>query len=158
MTRAFFQWCDATFIAVAIRKSVLAFPVIETFHLFALTLLFGSIMVLNLRLFGLIFKDKPASRVASELAPWTLWSLVVMISSGVLLFVSEAMRCYGTDAFFYKMGFLFVAISFHYTIHRGIANRQDAARSTSLGARLAGAVSFLLWLSVGLAGRAIAFL
>ncbi len=151
----FFKWCDETFIAVKIRESVLAFPIIETFHLFALTLLFG--IVLNLRLCGLIMKERPVSRVASELAPWTLWALIVMLSSGVLLFLSEALRCYGSDPFRFKMGFLVLAISFHYTIHRRVTNRENA-HPTRLKARVVVAISFVLWLSVGLAGRAIAFL
>ena len=93
----FFRWCDETFIAVKIRDSVFAFPVIETFHLFALTLLFGSIIVLNLRLFGLIMKDRPVSRVVGELAPWTLGALIVMLSSGVLLFLSDH-QCVDTNS------------------------------------------------------------
>ena len=59
----FFRWCDETFIAVAVRKSVIAFPTIETFHLLALTLLFGNIAIQNLRLCGLIMKEQPVSRV-----------------------------------------------------------------------------------------------
>ncbi len=45
----FFQWCDNTIISQAIRNSRVAFPVIENFHLFALTVLLGSLVVLVLR-------------------------------------------------------------------------------------------------------------
>src|SRR5439155_11129788 len=100
----FFRWCDETFIAVAVRKSVIAFPTIETLHLLALTLLFGSIAIQNLRLFGLLLKEQPVSRVEKIFAPWTFGALVVMLSSGLLLFLSEAMKCYGSDPFWIKMG------------------------------------------------------
>lgn len=152
----FFQWCDETFIAVAIRKSVIAFPVIETFHLLALTLLFGSITIQNLRLCGLIMNEQPMSRVAKSLAPWTLAGLAVMLSSGVPLFLSEALKCYGSDPFWVKMACFFFAISFHYTIHRKVT-RKDSP-SAPLKAFLVASVSFVLWISVGFAGRAIAFL
>ena len=153
----FFRWCDETFIAVAVRKSVIAFPTIETFHLLALTLLFGSIAMQNLRLFGLIMKEQPVSRVTRVFAPWTFWALMVMLFSGVLLFLSEAMKCYGSDPFWIKMGFLFLTLAFHFTIYRRITRTQDQ-RPTVFKARLAATVSFVLWMGVGLAGRAIAFL
>jgi hypothetical protein len=153
----FFRWCDETFIAVAVRKSVIAFPTIETFHLLALTLLFGSIAVQNLRLFGLLLKEQPVSRVEKIFGPWTFGALVVMLSSGLLLFLSEAMKCYGSDPFWIKMGFLFLALIFHFTIYRKVVRSQDF-RPALFKARLAAGVSFALWLGVGLAGRAIAFL
>ncbi len=153
----FFRWCDETFIAVAVRKSVIAFPTIETFHLLALTLLFGSIAIQNLRLFGLLLKEQPVSRVEKIFAPWTFGALVVMLSSGLLLFLSEAMKCYGSDPFWIKMGILFLTLVFHFTIYRKVVRSQDY-HPALLKARLAAGVSFALWISVGLAGRAIAFL
>jgi len=153
----FFRWCDDTFIAVAVRKSVIAFPTIETLHLLALTLLFGSIAIQNLRLCGFVMKEYPVSRVTRIFAPWTFWALVVMLTSGVLLFLSEALKCYGSDPFWIKMGFLFVTLAFHYTIYRKVTRTQDQRRSL-FSARLAATISFTLWLGVGLAGRAIAFI
>jgi len=55
----FFQWCDNSMIGSAIRNSRVAFPIIENFHLFALTVLLGTIVVLCLRQFGLVLKNQP---------------------------------------------------------------------------------------------------
>src|SRR5579863_6874666 len=66
----FFQWCDSTWISLAIRDSRVAFPIIENFHLFALTVLLGSLVVLVLRQFGLVYKTQPISEVAGALRPW----------------------------------------------------------------------------------------
>ena len=95
----FFQWCDGSYLGQAVRNSRIAFPVIENFHLFALTILLGSIVVLSLRQFGLIYRDQPIYEVERALRPWNRWSLAVMIVSGVLLFLSEAMKCYGNTSF-----------------------------------------------------------
>ena len=65
----FFKWCDNTWLANLIRGSRIYFPVIETFHLFALTLLFGAVVILNLRLFGFIMRRQPVSQLALDLAP-----------------------------------------------------------------------------------------
>ncbi len=58
---SFFQWCDDMPISQAIRDSRVAFPIIENFHLFALTVLLGSLVVLSLRQFGLVYKTQPIS-------------------------------------------------------------------------------------------------
>lgn len=156
-TFPFFKWCDEIWIARAIRSSVVAFPVIETFHLFALTLLFGALIFLTLRLCGLIMKHQPVSRVAQDLAPWIFGSLLTMLFTGFLLFASEALRCYGSLPFWFKMGFLFSAITFHYTVVRRIT-KSDKAELMPVKAKLVAVINLMLWISIGLGGRAIAFL
>jgi hypothetical protein len=152
----FFQWCDDTPISQAIRNSRVAFPVIENFHLFALTVLLGSLVVLALRQFGLVYKTQPISEVASALRPWNRWSLAVMLTSGVLLFLSEAMKCYGNTSFRIKMLFLFLALAFQFTIYNRTVASED--KVAPIGGKIAGAVALCLWFGVGLAGRAIGFL
>jgi hypothetical protein len=152
----FFQWCDGTALAQAIRNSRIAFPVIENFHLFALTVLLGSLVVLCLRQFGLVYKEQPIAEVARALRPWNLWSLAVMLTSGILLFLSEAMKCYDNTSFRVKMCFLFFALLFQFTIYSRIVKREGA--SAPIGGKIAAAVALCLWFGVGLAGRAIGFL
>jgi hypothetical protein len=155
-TLPFFEWCDETFLAVLMRRSTLAFPIVETFHLFALTVLFGAIVVVNLRLCGLMMKDRTVPQVSRQFAPWILVSLVTMLSSGVLLFLAEALRCYSSDPFWFKMAFLLAAIVFHYTIHRKVATSETHhSPITTIPVAM---FSLILWISIGLAGRAIAFI
>jgi Family of unknown function (DUF6644) len=152
----FFQWCDDSFIAQAIRNSRIAFPIIENFHLFALTVLLGSLVVLVLRQFGLVYKAQPISEVAAALRPWNRWSLAIMLTSGSLLFLSEAMKCYGNTSFRVKMLFLFFALLFQFTIYNRLVASED--KSAPVGGKIAAAVALCLWFGVGLAGRAIGFL
>jgi len=152
----FFQWCDNTMISQAIRNSRVAFPVIENFHLFALTVLLGSLVVLVLRQFGLVYKTQPISEVASALRPWNRWSMAVMLTSGILLFLSEAMKCYGNTSFRVKMLFLFLALLFQFTIYNRTVAGED--KVAPVGGKIAAGVALCLWFGVGLAGRAIGFL
>jgi Family of unknown function (DUF6644) len=152
----FFQWCDDSFLAQAVRNSRVAFPIIENFHLFALTVLLGSIVLLCLRQFGLVYKEQSISEIAAALRPWNLWSLAVMLTSGILLFLSEAMKCYGNTSFRVKMIFLFAALLFQFTIYNRLVKNEGA--SAPLGGKIAAAVVLCLWFGVGLAGRAIGFL
>jgi uncharacterized membrane protein len=152
----FFRWCDATWLGETIRGSRIYFPIIETFHLIALTLLFGAVLVLNLRLCRLMMTNQPVKQVAADLSPWTLASLAVILVSGILLFLSEAMKCYASVPFQVKMVFLFTALAFHFTIHRSVRN-SDREPGRAFGTVI-GVVNIFLWLGVGLGGRGIGFL
>ena len=152
----FFKWSDTSWIGVTVRSSRIYFPIIETFHLLALTLLFGAIFMLNLRLCGLVMKNLPIRQVTRDLSGWLLWSLVAMLATGYVLFAAEAMKCYSSEPFQAKMLFLFAAIAYHFTVFRKLTNTDREPKR--VWGVAAGLVSVVLWLGVGLAGRGIAFL
>ena len=152
----FFKWSDTSWIGVTVRSSRIYFPVIETFHLLALTLLFGAIFMLNLRLCGLMMKSLPIRQVTRDLSGWLLWSLVAMLTTGYMLFAAEAMKCYSSEPFQAKMLFLFAAIAYHFTVFRKLTNTEREPKR--VWGVAAGLVSVVLWMGVGLAGRGIAFL
>jgi hypothetical protein len=153
---SFFRWCDDTPVSQAIRNSRVAFPIIENLHLFALTVLLGSLVVLALRQFGLLYKAQPISEVASALRPWSRWSLALMLASGILLFLSKAMKCYGNTSFRIKMLLLFAALLFQFTIYNRAVASEDKVGPA--GGRITAAIALCLWFGVGLAGRSIGFL
>ena len=149
MLASFAQWCQNLALAEAIRNRPWPFPTIEIFHLAGLVLVFGSIFVLNLRMFGFILKDTPAVRVAHSLAPWTLVGLGVQVLTGPLLFISAAMRFYGNGTFRMKLALIASALIYHFLVHR------RAVSARTVAARVSAAVSTLLWMSVFLAGMDI---
>jgi hypothetical protein len=152
-----FKWFDGSFLGAWVRDSRWIFPAIEAVHIVALALLFGAILVLNLRLLGITFKNKPVAQLARELGPWVLVSLIIILASGILLFASEAMKAYASVPFQVKMLFLFAAMIFHYTVYGWLTRRPDNVVSPAWS-KLAAIVSILLWLGVGLGGRGIGFL
>jgi hypothetical protein len=151
----FYKWCDETTLGQAIRGVTWAFPFIETVHILALTVLLGSILLIDFRLLGIAIPRIPAGKIAAELATYINWSLVIIIVSGVLLFLSEALKAYDNAAFRPKITLLVLAMIFHYTVHN------KAASSTSPSgppwAKAAALISIALWFGVGTAGRAIGF-
>jgi hypothetical protein len=152
-----FKWFETSSIGNWIADSSWLFPAIEAVHIVALTLLFGAILMLNLRLFGLILTNKPVAQLAKHLAPWVLCSLVIILLSGLMLFSSEAMKSYSSVPFQVKMLFLFAAIIFHYTIHSRLTKAREG-RIQPVWNKLAAILSIALWLGVGIGGRAIGFL
>jgi uncharacterized protein DUF6644 len=151
----FFKWCDGTAAGQAIRDSRFLFPIIESLHLFALTVLLGTVVVLNLRLLGAGLRTQPMPLVARSLAPLTFWSLLAMLATGSLLFCSEALKCYDSPPFQVKMVALFLAIVFHWTVFRPTVNSiAEPARPRRIATVM---VSMMLWFGVATAGRAIGF-
>lgn len=152
---AFCRWCNASFFGEGIRNSVWLFPFVEIFHLLALGLLGGTIILLNLSLLGVRFRGEPVSRLARDVQPLFNASLAVMLISGFLLFSTEAVKMYGSPAFQFKMFCLALAILFTYTLHFRVA-RGDGAFAPGWR-RLAAIGSLALWAGVALGGRAIGY-
>ncbi len=156
MLLPFFQWCGETTIGITIRDSVWLFPVIQCFHLLALAMMGGVLLVVDLRLLGLGLRRQTVARLAKDVQPWLIGSLLVMLTSGVMLFTSETLRCYYNASFWLKMQLLPVAILFTFTVRRKVTAAEEGV-VRPVWNRLVAIISLSLWLGVGLAGRWIAF-
>ena len=152
----FFQWCEASGIGETIRKSSWLFPVIEAIHLLGLGVIGGAVLVVDLRLLGLGLKRQSTAELTRDAQPWLVGSLVLMITTGGLLFLSEAIKCYYHDAFWFKMSCLFLAIVFTFTIQRKVT-MSDETRVSPVWSKVVAVVSVLLWAGVGIGGRWIGF-
>src|SRR5438105_2080001 len=117
----FFEWCEYSAVGETIRNSLWLFPVIESFHLLALVVIGGAVLVVDLRLFGWGLRNQPVAQLATDAQRWLIGSLAVMIVSGILLFTSEATKCYYHAAFWVKMTSLLLAIVFTFTVRRKVA-------------------------------------
>lgn len=142
-----------------IRESDWLFPTIETVHVFALVLVVGTIMTVDLRLLGFANKERPFSQVAAEMLPWTWAAFGVAALAGILMFSSKALTYYGNIPFRLKMVCLLLAainmVMFHWlgTRHLEAWDRGRPPRA----AKLAGGASLLLWTTIVAAGRWIGF-
>lgn len=152
----FFEWCGRTWLGTTVRDTVWAFPVIETFHLLALAVLLGTVLIVNLSAFGVGTRGSSSPVTARELEPWMLTSLAVLILSGIPMAMSEPMKCYESYSFPIKMILLVVAILWHFTVQRRWTT-PDALRLTPLKSKLAAGFSILLWTGIGIAGKGIPY-
>ena len=153
---AFFTWCEQSFIGEAIRNSQWLFPVIESIHLLALVLIAGAVLVVDMRLFGVGLRRQPVAQLARDAQPWLIGGLMVMLTTGILLFLSEAIKCYYSSAFAWKMTSLLLALIFTFSVRRKVA-LADEGRVGPLWSRLVAVVSVALWSGVGIGGRWIGF-
>jgi hypothetical protein len=152
----FAQWCEASALGSAIRTSTWAFAVIESVHLLALAAIGGAVLVVDLRLLGFGLRDQRVRDLAHDAFPWLVGSLMVMLVTGFGLFLSEATKCYYSTPFWVKMGSLFLAIVFTFTIRRAVT-RAEEGRINPIVYKLVALVSLTLWFGVGAGGRWIGF-
>jgi hypothetical protein len=151
----FFKRLEDGSIGEAIRRSSWLFPGIESIHLLALVVIAGAVLIVDMRLFGVGLTDQPVAKIARDAHPWFVASLVVMLASGFLLFLSEAIKCYYSFAFWVKMVSLALAIIFTFTIRRRVTLADEA--QVARWHKAVAVTSVVLWSGVGWGGRWIGF-
>jgi Family of unknown function (DUF6644) len=153
-----FKWIEATSVAVTINNSKYAFALLESVHILALAIIGGAVLIVDLRLFGVGFKNQPVASVARTARPWLVGSLIVILTTGLLMFSSlAASKYYYNAAYWYKMYFLLAAIVFTFAVRQPYALR-ESTQVPSITAKAVALVSIFLWLTVAVMGRAIGFI
>ena len=155
MLLPFFEWCETVWLGRAVVGSLWLFPVIEAVHLLALSVLGGAVLIVDLRLLGTGLKSWTPAELWREARPFMIGAIVVMIATGIPLFLSEAIKCYYNNSFWVKMTTLPIAIAFAFTVRARATT--DSVRNTARRQAVVGALSIALWLTVAAAGRWIGF-
>ncbi|WP_063615494.1 DUF6644 family protein [Bradyrhizobium sp. Tv2a-2] len=147
-------------IAQAIRESDTLFPFIESVHVVAICLVVGSILALDLRLLGLASVERPVGRLANAVLPVTWSAFAIAATSGFLLFISNATK-YLANGYFDAKIILICAAGLNMIVFHAIGAKDmpqwEKQAQPPLPARLAGALSILLWIAVVACGRWIGF-
>ena len=143
-----------------IRESDYAYSVIESVHVLAITLVFGTIAILDLRMLGLVLRPIAVTRVARAVFPLTWSGFAISFISGFLLFWAESAKMYTNPSFRMKLILLALVglnpLIFHTTIYRRV-HEWESQHVTPWRARTAAIASLTLWGGIVIAGRAIAY-
>lgn len=157
---AIFKWLHETPVAILIRENESLFPWIESFHVLAITLVIGSIAIVDLRLLGFASLDRAVTRLTREVLPCTWAAFAVAAITGAALFSSNAVNYAHNVPFQGKMVLLVLAginvLIFHLLVSRNIERWETLSR-TPVAARIAAAASLSLWIGVVAFGRWIGF-
>jgi hypothetical protein len=156
MLLPYFEWAESLWLGKAVVGSLWLFPVIESVHLLALSVLGGSILIVDLRMLGFGLKNYSVAALARDARPYMIGAIVTLIATGIPLFLAEAIKCYYSQAFWVKMTTLAIALAYTFTIRTRVT-RSDVVRNTARLQMLAGALSIALWVTVAAAGRWIGF-
>jgi len=147
-------------LSVHIAEDPVLFPWIELIHVLAITNVFGTILLVDLRLLGLAGRDYPVSSLSRALVPVTWIAFVIAAITGSLLFISNPITYFGNFYFRLKMLLMIAAginmAIFHIWTMRGM-RKWDTTPHAPFAVRAAGLISILIWLTVIMCGRWIGF-
>jgi uncharacterized protein DUF6644 len=157
---AIIHWMQNSDIGTGIRESIWLFPIVETTHVLALALSVGVLIWFDLRLMGWGMKHQPVSQVHKQVMPLATFGFIVMFISGVLLFWSEAEKCY--SSWFFRMKVIFLVLACINAAIFELATKKtiedwDKYPIPPIRARMAGLISIISWAAVIIAGRATAY-
>jgi hypothetical protein len=136
------------------------FPNVETVHVLSTAVVFGSILMVDLRLLGLTSRDSAVSRLSNEVLPYTWIAFAIAVISGSMMFMSKAHTYFYNLQF--ELKFLFMALAginmlvFHFGVYRWVLD-WDQVPVPPHAARVAGGLSIALWCVVIFMGRWIGF-
>lgn len=153
---AFFEWLDGSFLASISKAYGGLFAVVQMFHLLALALLGGMVLVSDLRLLNVVMKDVPSEEVAANTNKFFDIAVWMLLASGIFMSSAVAMKLYYNEMFWAKMSALAAGLLFVYLIRRPLL-RHDHATIGVWTRRSIAVSSMLVWFTVAACGRWIGF-
>lgn len=152
----FFTWLDSSFLAEMSKANGGVFAVVQMFHLLALAVLGGMVILADLRLLGVLMTDVPAATVLRNTHRMFDLALIVLVVSGIFMSSAVAMKLYYNEMYWVKMIALLVGIVFVYAIRRPLLGASpDAVRPVTR--YLVALASLATWFTVAASGRWIGF-
>ncbi len=153
------QSIESWSVAAAIRNSLYIFPFLESVHVFALAMVYGTIAIVDLRLLGFASSKRSFQRMASEILKWTWLAFVLSLITGALMFTTNASVYYHNTFFRVKMLFLLMSginmMIFEWTTLRQVHTWDKGSAPTS--GKIAAVLSLVLWTGTIFVGRWIGF-
>jgi hypothetical protein len=154
------DWLGDTSLAGAVRENEMLFPWTESIHVLALTIVVGSIAIVDLRLLGVASRGRPVTKLMQDVLPITWVAFLGALISGLMMFISQATVYMDNFYFKAKMVLMMAAgvnvLVFH-TVTARSAVQWDAEGTIPMGAKAAGAASLTLWTLIVVFGRWIGF-
>lgn len=142
------------------RESALVYPLVLATHLACIALFGGMILITDLRLLGLTYKGLTITDVVTSFRPWKRLGGVIMISMGLLLATSEAVK-YAPNPYFWTKMTVLALIGIHALVFRPIVYNKteelDRSPVIPTKAKVAACLSLVLWTSMFTMGRLIAY-
>jgi len=152
------QWIESTDLSTTIREGALPYPIIGGFHLLGIALFGGMLLVTDLRLLGWIMPRRSVTDVVEAFRSWKRAGFVLVVASGLLLTWAEPLKLWRSPSFWVKMTLLALvgvhALVFRKGVYRNTAKLDEAVSGQ---AKLAAALSLILWAGLIISGRLIAF-
>lgn len=147
-----------TWLSHAVKDSFWIWPTMETMHFIGLSLLFGGLVLADLRLLG--YMRNVSYKSLSKIVPLAVAGFVVNAITGTLFFIADPHRYYPNIAFRFKMECIVLAginLLIYLIFAKPMADKWEKGHPTNALAACVGGASILLWIGVIIGGRLIPF-
>lgn len=151
-------WMENSWLGQLVNDVAWMFPAMETLHFMGLCVMFGSLMVIDLRLLG-VARFIPMGPAMSFI-PIAIGAFSVNLLTGIGFFFSNPFRYYPNIAFRIKMLLIILAglnaLWFQF-VETPRIKALPPGSPTSLSVKFVAALSLLLWIGVIVMGRMIPY-
>ena len=142
-------------IADTLNNAEWTFALAECVHIGGFAVSIGSIALVDFRMLNLGLRKETGARILRYTEPWTVFALVFVVFSGLMLFLSQADIYLVNQIFPLKMYILIAALIYNFTVHRKVAKMENPPPVLN---KLVAVISLLLWVSVVFGGIFTGFL
>ena len=157
---AFLETLQSLSWAVFIHKKAWAFTTVQVVHFFTVSVVLGTIAIVDLRLLGFAAVKRPFAELSRQLLPFTWTAFALTVITGSLMFISQATAYFANPVFWFKMSVIVLAginmMIFEFVTVRDV-EKWNLDPTPPPRARLAGGISIACWVLVVVFGRLIGF-
>jgi hypothetical protein len=160
MFRPFADWLATTPVSKTLADQPWVVPTSQSIHILAISAVFASAIMINLRLLGVGARGRSVSQLSHTLLPWMWRGLIVLLLTGIVQTLVEPVRQFVTPAFWAKMTLIVLVATMTALYGRAVRRNAalwDNASSRPSQAKVFAVVSTLMWLAIIVCGRFIAY-
>jgi uncharacterized membrane protein SirB2 len=156
----FALWLAQTRVSLVIQTNLWIIPTVQSFHIVAIGIVMASVFMMDLRILGWAGQDQTLLQTARRFGPWLWGALTVLLCTGILMVIGEPVRELMSLAFWLKMSMLAIGISMAITFQRALSRNErdwEETRAHRTSTRSLAMLTFLVWFSIIILGRLIAY-
>lgn len=154
------EWLSQTSLSLAIQTNEWVIPTVQSIHIVAIAVFFGSVLMIDLRVLGWAGRDQTLTQTTARFAPWVSWALVVLLATGAVMIVGEPARELLALSFWLKLGLVAIGTLIVTAFRRSLkrhASQWETTLINQTSTRSLAVVTLLLWMCVVILGRLIAY-
>lgn len=161
MLLTFVQWIQLTDFFTALRGSWFAYPIVLSLHMIGIAFFGGMVLMTDVRMLGWSMRKRSIADVVEQFRVPKRYGLLLMVTCGILMGGAKAEEYYYNVFFRAKLILLALLVVHALTFRRSVyadPAALDRAPVIPRNAKVAAALSLLLWTSVACCGRGIGYI
>ena len=135
-------------------------PCFQIVHILAISMLFGSAVMINMRIFMMAGRGRSMTQTVGRYLPWIWWALLVLLVTGVGLTFSDPIRELTNPYFWTKMILVIVAVLVNLSFQTSVSRNPtlwETTQTQRVTVRVAAVGGLVLWCAIMALGRWIAY-